>query len=97
MKGDEIEMDCNKCNELISDYIDELISQEDKVELEKHIKFCRQCASNYQLTKQVVNTLNKVEEVEPPHDLSANITTQIKQGKARKRNFIKKFLTRKGD
>ncbi|MPW24585.1 DUF4349 domain-containing protein [Alkalibaculum sp. M08DMB] len=86
-------MDCKRCNELISDNIDNKISNWDKEEMDKHLKSCRKCSNNFRITKEIVDSLNQLEEVKPPQDFSANVIKEIKTGKGNKKMSFKRFLS----
>ena len=78
-------MNCRRIKELImTDYIDNEISEEVKKQIKRHLKDCSQCRQFEQTLRQAaVEPFRKAEEVQPPDSIwpqiKENITVQEKQ------------------
>ena len=57
MKGCEHVTDCNKAREMISDYIDGILNEEDSTSFEEHISCCEKCHEEYDMIKAVSSEL----------------------------------------
>jgi len=58
-------MDCNKCQELFSDYIDRLIDESLLLHLEKHLEECPGCASEWESFAAAVAWVRKMQFMAP--------------------------------
>lgn len=83
-------MDCKQFEEKIDDYLDQLLSLEETVEIERHLEQCKKCQNNYREIKDIVSTLKLIELEKVPEDFSPNIIKQLESRK--KGNKMKKLL-----
>lgn len=83
-------MDCKQFEEKIDDYLDQFLSPEEVVEMERHLEECEKCQHNYREIKNMVSALRLIDIEELPENFSENVVNQIKNRK--KRNKMKRFL-----
>lgn len=83
-------MDCKQFEEKIDDYIDELLSLEEIIEIERHLEQCEKCQNNYIEIKDIVGTIKSINLEKVPEDFSQNVIKQIETRK--KGNKMKRFL-----
>jgi hypothetical protein len=61
-------MDCPRIRELLSEYIDNALDQETRVQVERHLDGCQVCARELAAMKAVVDDLGTLERVQAPLD-----------------------------
>lgn len=76
-------MNCKRVNDLISFYIDNEVSKEEKTLLEEHMKTCDSCKEKYEQMKTIVNYLNDSEEVELPNGYDIKLREKLYEEKSR--------------
>lgn len=72
-------MVCSRANELISEYIDEVLEDKIKLELEAHFRECSFCKQRLEAQKVIVKRLNSVEPVKPPEDFLLQVHSRIER------------------
>jgi len=82
-------MVCSRANELISEYIDEVLDDEIKLELEAHFRECSLCKQRLEEQKAIIKRLNSVEPVKPPEDFLSQVHSRIER-RAEFENLMKK-------
>ena len=70
-------MDCQKCQERFSEYLDRQLMSDDLEALEKHLAACAHCADEYRLLAQAVALLRQAPQVECPPTVLAGIRARI--------------------
>lgn len=71
-------MDCNKANDLMMDYMDFNISEEDRFLLDKHLKECKQCREEFELYSQIITEFEiDKEQIETPCNFEEDIMKKI--------------------
>jgi hypothetical protein len=71
-------MECNNIREKFSDYIDEIISSEEKIRIEEHIKSCQECNEYLADMQRSIQYVKDIGDIEPPEWLAPKIMAQIK-------------------
>ena len=66
-------MKCNEIRELLSIYIDDMLEDELKSEVEKHIAFCPECKKEYEELKKLSQILSDLPEVPLPENFDQRI------------------------
>ncbi|MBS4537202.1 DUF4349 domain-containing protein [Clostridium sp. D2Q-11] len=79
-------MDCNKCIENISPYIDDELIQGEKVEFEKHLKECKECEKIYNETLKVMNSIREIEYEPLPDDYKITLRSKLEDEKEYTKN-----------
>jgi len=72
-------MDCEKYYELISLYIDDMLSASQLKELEDHIKECKQCKEEIAILQTISNDMVDLEQVDLPDDFHKELMEKIKE------------------
>jgi hypothetical protein len=85
-------MECNRIQEKLSEYIDGIISSEEKLLIEKHLKTCRKCKESFADMKKTIEYVRNLEDIEPPAWLTQKVMARIRpEVKSRKRIMQKLF------
>ncbi len=87
---------CEEIKELINMYIDNELSEEEKVQVERHIGDCEQCRVEYEKLLKVHELSLLVKPEEPPIEYFDALTLKIRrrirnEGKPRRRRFLPSF------
>ncbi|GMQ63381.1 anti-sigma factor family protein [Vallitalea maricola] len=71
-------MDCSKVQEMMSLYIDDQLSKEERKLFEEHIASCEQCKEELDFLQTMINNVNDInEEKELPTDFHKNLMVKI--------------------
>lgn len=70
-------MKCKKCSALISDYLDESLSETLKDEFESHIAACRECAAELEASRALICALGGLSVATAPIDCWPGIRERI--------------------
>ena len=78
-------VDCNRANQLIMDYMDFNISQEDEFLLKNHLKECDECRESFELYSQMLEefSLDKKNIIQAPEDFEINVMEKIENIESR--------------
>lgn len=74
-------MECRKYSELISAYMDEMLSQHEKEQLMAHLMVCEKCNEEMKALKQMKSLIEQVESPELPDRFHKELMTRMKQEK----------------
>lgn len=69
---------CDEMIELISLYIDNVIDDNQKRKVEKHILECAQCNNYFIMINKIKNELNQLEDVELPQNFHNDAMQKLK-------------------
>jgi predicted anti-sigma-YlaC factor YlaD len=78
--------ECKGFKEQLSLYIDGMLTQQESVLLEEHIKICENCREDLSMLRQVVDSCKGLAEKEPPEYLYPMIVSSLRR--SRKRTWI---------
>ncbi|MDF2593399.1 MAG: hypothetical protein K0S75_2865 [Clostridia bacterium] len=70
-------MQCRQISNLIMKYFDGNISEIELQQLMNHNQKCSDCAEEFEILKDAIYEIETLPEIEPPHELTANIMTSI--------------------
>ena len=84
-------MDCKQIKELLSEYVDDMLSAETKAQVDKHLAECSGCAKELQELKLYLNEINFLEEVKAPSDFLEKVQQRLKQ-KPETKNIIHRLF-----
>lgn len=70
---------CDRFRELISLYIDDMLDEKEKLELEEHLQGCEDCKNELEEIKQLVNSCREMEVKEPPEYLTPLIMNSVRK------------------
>jgi len=66
-------MNCEKIEELLSPYLENEVSLEEKAEVENHLKICGSCSALFSFLKETTASLADFPELEPGRDLLSRL------------------------
>ncbi|QIB28151.1 DUF4349 domain-containing protein [Caloranaerobacter azorensis] len=72
-------MDCKSFEEKISLYIDDMLDEAEKDELELHLKKCNKCRILFENINSIVNYAKDCEEIELPEDFNEKLKIRLKE------------------
>ena len=84
-------MNCNKAQELISQYIDNELSAQSVSELMKHFEECEKCKQDYIMLKNIKTILSKSPKEELGADFTASVMNKIKSENVKKEDNVVMF------
>jgi hypothetical protein len=85
-------MKCRNIREKLSEYIDGLLSFQEKEVVDEHLKSCRGCSKTLNDLKKTIEHARNLETVEPPAWLAQKIMTKVRaEARPRKSLFQKLF------
>ncbi|MBO7611178.1 MAG: zf-HC2 domain-containing protein [Elusimicrobia bacterium] len=84
-------MNCNKAQELISQYIDNKLSAQSVSELQKHFEECSKCKQDYIMLKNIKAVLSKTPKKELSSDFTASVMNKIKNENVKKDDNVVMF------
>jgi len=70
-------MKCNKYQELISAYIDGMLSLQEEEQLKVHMQECADCEATYHALKQIVGGCKQLEMLKVPEDFHEQLMSRI--------------------
>jgi hypothetical protein len=71
-------MECMKIREKLSEYVDEILSPQEKVTMDEHLKSCRECATALAELKKTIEHAKNLEAVEPPAWMTQKIMARVR-------------------
>lgn len=80
-------MDCSRVVDLLSEYIDGMLDDEDKNFIEIHLKECKCCRQEYEILRNIVLNCRMQEEIDLPEDFENDLHKRLEAEK-KKRSFI---------
>ncbi len=79
-------MECRQVRELLSDYIDNLTSNEDSAAIKAHLAQCAGCNAEYEELLNIVTLLSELPEKELPHSFDIRLHEALTAVNAEKQN-----------
>ncbi len=77
---------CNKYQDDISMYVDDMLTQEDAKILEEHINFCESCKQDYENLITLKNAMQSIDDIDFPENLHESIMSKVNESKFSKTN-----------
>ena len=71
-------MKCSEYQNLISAYADDMLTPEEKQELEKHLKKCPACQAEYEVLVEIQKMCQSIEDVDLPERFHEEMMTKIR-------------------
>ena len=84
-------MTCSEIKLLLSEYIDDTLSAEDRLMVDKHLKDCKTCQVEYVSLKNMLGELNEIPRIKAPNDFLENLHTRM-ESKVTLNTIIKKLF-----
>ncbi|HDH50898.1 MAG TPA: DUF2275 domain-containing protein, partial [Nitrospirae bacterium] len=86
-------MKCSDIEKKLSAYIEEMLSGEDRKQVDAHLETCLQCRASLDDLERSIAYTQGIEEVEPPVWLKQKVMARVRQeGRAKKAIFQKLFF-----
>lgn len=70
-------MECSNIQEKLSIYIEDIISSEEKVLIDEHLKSCQRCNSYLTDLRKTIEYVKNLEEIEPPSWLTQKVMMRV--------------------
>jgi hypothetical protein len=81
-------MECHDIREKLSAYVEGLISPEEKLLIEEHLKVCQHCTESLADLKKTLEYVRNLEEVEPPPWLTGKVMATVRSEAEQKRGIL---------
>ncbi|MGE5445456.1 MAG: DUF2275 domain-containing protein [Ignavibacteriales bacterium] len=85
-------MECSKIREKLSDYIDGLVSSEEKGFIDEHLMSCEMCSESLSDLRKTVDYAQNLEEIEPPQWLTERIMAKVRSESQPKKGILEKLF-----
>jgi hypothetical protein len=85
-------MECSKIREKLSDYIEGLVSSEEKRFIDEHLVSCEMCSESLSDLRKTVNHVQNLEEIESPQWLTEKIMTRVRLESQPKKGILEKLF-----
>ena len=85
-------MECERIEELLSEYIDDLLDLQTKNYVEDHLQGCEECSKTLEELKTIVQELGQMETVPAPVDFTTNVHKSLAKGTWAKQLFEALFF-----
>ncbi len=85
-------MECKKIKEKLSDYIENLFSDEERLQIDEHLNTCSKCALSLDELKKTIAFTQGIDAVEPPSWLKQKTMARIREEAGQKRGFLQKLF-----
>jgi len=84
-------MECSDVQEKLSAYVDAMVSSEEKMFIDEHLKACQKCNDSLADLKKTLQYVQSLEEIEPPPWLVQKVMARVR-GEAEQRKGILAWL-----
>ena len=74
-------MNCKYIQDLLIEYLENKLNQEQTSEVENHLTTCEQCKNEYHLAKQFLHAINDIEDEQPSANLRMNFNQLLEEEK----------------
>ena len=85
-------MECHDIREKLSAYVEGLISSEEKLLIEEHLKVCQHCSESLADLKKTLEYVQNLEEVEPPPWLTGKVMATVRSEAEQKRGILQRLF-----
>lgn len=85
-------MECNNIQEKLSAYIEGVISPEEKILIDEHLKSCQRCNESLAELKRTIEYVQDLEDIEPPLWLTRNVMARIRSEVKPKKGILQKLF-----
>ena len=72
-------MECDRIQEYLSAYLDDMLSSEERISVEEHLSSCGECGRAFSELKKTVQHIGEIEEVDPPSWLKQNVMIRVRE------------------
>ncbi|MFX0202155.1 MAG: DUF2275 domain-containing protein [Candidatus Hodarchaeota archaeon] len=85
-------MECTDIQEKLSAYMEGMISPEEKVLFDEHLKMCRKCNESLAELKKTLEYVRNLEEIEPPPWLTKKVMTSVRSEAEARRGILQRLF-----
>jgi hypothetical protein len=85
-------MECHDIREKLSAYVEGLVSSEEKLLIEEHLKVCQHCSESLADLKETLEYVQNLEEVEPPPWLTGKVMATVRSEAEQKRGILQRLF-----
>lgn len=85
-------MECNNIQERLSAYIEGVISPEEKILIDEHLKSCQRCNESLAELKRTIEYVQDLEDIEPPVWLTQKVVARIRSEVKPKKGILQKLF-----
>ena len=88
----------NELQSKLQDYLEHLLSDTERQELESHLAVCEDCRKDLEVLKELVGCLDNLPEQEPPAELTNLIMARVREesGKVSLKDMVRSWLPKLG-
>ncbi|MBM7614828.1 DUF4349 domain-containing protein [Alkaliphilus hydrothermalis] len=72
-------MNCNQIEEYASMYIDGMLTEEEMINFNEHLKTCKNCSISVENLRTLVTTVNEMEEIDLPENFTLSLREKLLQ------------------
>jgi anti-sigma factor RsiW len=81
-------MECSDVQEKLSAYVDGMVSSEEKMFIDEHLKVCQKCNDSLAALKKTLQYVRDLEEVEPPPWLVQKVMARVREEAEQRRGML---------
>jgi anti-sigma factor RsiW len=70
---------CQQLTELVTDYLEGRMSDEERMQFEQHIALCRHCRGYFKQMRTIVDTLGRMPAEPVPDDVMDHLVEQFRE------------------
>lgn len=85
-------MECDNVQKKFSDYLDGLLSADERKHADEHLKSCPECSHALEELRKTIALMKGLEEVEPPPWLEQKVMAEVREGERRKEGLLQRLL-----
>lgn len=85
-------MNCNEIGNLLPAYLENLLSPEEKKNIEGHLASCPRCSRAYEALKKTDEIVQDLTEVEPPPFFEQRIMSRVREEAVQKQGVLRKLF-----
>ena len=85
-------MEHNDIRHKLSEYIDGSITDQERTEIEEHLKTCQQCTDALQELRKTIEHIKTVEEIDPPAWMTQKIMAKVRAEAGEKKSLFQRLF-----
>ena len=85
-------MECSDIQERLSAYVEGIISSEEKLLIDEHLKACQRCNESLADLKQTLEYVQNLEEIKPPPWLTQKVMARVRSETEPKRGILQRLF-----
>ena len=72
-------MDCHDVKNLLSEYIDGMLSEENTSMVKDHLARCTDCSETYESMRRIIGHMNQMESIDEPADFLERVNARLER------------------